>query len=208
MMRTMMLAMGLLFCAFSQNASADESCISKIFTHQVTSQNFELVNLAIAASMNEDDYNRAKTTFSGQAVIYGIPVGASYEDFKNNIRNIRQSISVSDFETHMSSYVTSGIDDDGLQAYLGCVASQKGLAVLSGPNSSASSSIWLIFTPFPDSNTLAGHVVSTDNLRPDSERNLKTEVAKIKFGTVSRLTRTRELRLYPRLNSRFSQPSM
>ena len=60
---------------------------SKALIPAITSVNHdEVTNLSLAWNMSESAYDQAKQQFGASAVIYGIPISGSYDDFRQSIR--------------------------------------------------------------------------------------------------------------------------
>ena len=58
----------------------------------------QYVDWRLAEKVDEGTYNQIKTEAGANAVIYGVPVGASYGDFQENIKSLKRE--------HQESYTS------------------------------------------------------------------------------------------------------
>jgi hypothetical protein len=59
-----------------------EDCSKALVMDTVDRYTLNLENLAIASRLSRDSYQEAKSRAGLSAVIYGIPIGASFEDYQ------------------------------------------------------------------------------------------------------------------------------
>ena len=81
-------AIGILFAS---SLLAQQVCDSALIKSTYNSFASDQTDWRLATLVSEKDYNEIKQEAGGNAVIYGIPVGASYSDFQKNIHDKLQT---------------------------------------------------------------------------------------------------------------------
>lgn len=145
----------------------------------------ETINLSIAWNLSERDYNEAKQKFGANAVIYGVPVGASYADFRKNIKTKAEEFRLQNFEQRSLAYATSALNDADVKVYRACVASQGGLALVDNQNGQDHYIVSLEYIAFPDQNDPLGRLATASNLTRESVADLKRDIDGRKFRRVT-----------------------
>jgi hypothetical protein len=162
-----------------------QDCTKALVKATVVSNTLDITNLSIAWSLSEDAYNEAKTNAGASAVIYGVPMGANYGEFRRNIQTRAESLNIQKFQLRANAYATSGIDQNSLDAYKSCLLSNGGLAVVAGAMGTNSYVIWIVYyPPINGRPNLTGRVSSTQNLSSSSAQLLRSEVKRTSFGLV------------------------
>jgi hypothetical protein len=89
-------------CAFAQ-----QDC-SKALIPSTTAVEFDEVrNLSLAWQLSQDSYDKATHDFGANEIIYGVPVGANYSDFRTNIQRRSEALHLQDFDQRSFAYATS-----------------------------------------------------------------------------------------------------
>jgi hypothetical protein len=151
-----------------------------------TLQANDIQNVAIAWSLSESAYKEAKHNAQGNAIIYGVPVGASYEEYHENARSRAEQLNITNFISRSHAYATSGFDEAGLQAYRACLAAEQGLGLVTEEIGNDSYKIWITFDPPPDHKDQNGKLVRQRNLAKESEAILSSELSNTTFRRVDR----------------------
>jgi hypothetical protein len=98
-------------------------------TYMLTNDQFS--DYRLAQQVDQSTYDEIQKSAGVNAVIYGVPVGASYSDFQKNISNMRSSTDVSLTQNDFTNIAWTGLTDANNQAYSACVnalvASSRGL---------------------------------------------------------------------------------
>jgi hypothetical protein len=82
----------------------------------------------IATLITENEWDTASKAGGANAVIYGIPVGASYSDFQNRVREKVNSYNESLTQSQLINIAWTGLDPSSEEGYITCIlASQQGL---------------------------------------------------------------------------------
>ena len=132
-------------------ARADEACsdalvISTYDRFDKTSNDFRL-----ASYVAESAYNEVKKSAGASAVIYGVPVRGSYDDFRKNVKQMTNKLDVSLSQSQASNVMWSGLDANGTNAYVECIRAKKfaqgglHLAVRSATKSEVT--VWAMWRP-------------------------------------------------------------
>jgi hypothetical protein len=184
------------FLGSSEDAQAQD-CSSVLVLDTMNKTDLSIQNLAIAYSVSEGQWEQLQHNLGLDAVIYGIPIGASYADFQNNVRTMSQAYSVTDFKEYSESYASSQLDPSSVEAYKYCLASQFGLAIFVadiGTTADSSYGIWIVNTPFPNGQpNVPGSIQTMDNFRKDSAALLHNAIDKQNFA----LGANEQLLVYP-----------
>lgn len=85
----------------------------------------------MARHVDEGTYSQVKNEAGGSAVIYGIPMGANYSEFEENIRNYSNSENESLTQEQFRNVAWTGLGDSAADAYKTCIKSQsRGIAIV------------------------------------------------------------------------------
>jgi hypothetical protein len=186
------------FFNLGERAQAQQDCSNVLVMATINKTVLSVRNLAIAWSMTQGQWEQSQHSLGADAVIYGIPIGASYADFQNNVRTMAQAYSITDFEQYSESYASSQSDQNSVEAYKYCLASRFGLAIFVsdiGTTKDASYGIWIVNTPFPNGQpNVKGQIQTIVNFREDSDRMLHDIIEKQDFS----LGLNQQLLVYPK----------
>ncbi len=127
MLRTCLVLI-LVLCSrvFAQGQDCSKALIQD--TYQTTSTNHQLFSLAL--SVDSRSYEEIKQKAGANAIIYGIPMGGNYDEFRKNVKDTSEH-----FEEHLdldqaTNVAWTGLSRFGAGAYRDClVASQTGLSL-------------------------------------------------------------------------------
>jgi hypothetical protein len=104
----------------SSFASASD-CDPALVKDTYSSMSAEHVDYRLATFVSEDDYNQAKHDASGSGVIYGVPMGATWSDFQENIHKFTQSMSTSLTHDQARNVIWTGLSKTSAKAYIACI---------------------------------------------------------------------------------------
>jgi hypothetical protein len=182
---TIYVTMGLMFLSFEQSAHAQQDCSKTLVMATINKTILSVQNLSIAYSVSNDEWQSLQNQYGLGATIYGIPIGASYDEFQNNVKTLATAYSMTDFQEYSEAYASSQLDPNSLEAYKFCLASQYGglamfvlaindpvAAQTHGANPSYTLSI--VNTPYPNQMpNVAGSVKTKQNLEQAYANRLK-----------------------------------
>jgi hypothetical protein len=163
--------------AFSQ-----EDCSRALIVAQTRFSSDEIKQLSSAYNLSEYEYNKHKQDYGINVVIYGIPIGANYNDFKESIRRKAESLRIDNFERRSIAYATSGLDANSLRAYQSCLVTRGGLSVVVKELASSFYVLSVIHRPLADVPNLRGRA-ATRNINADDEQRLIADLSQKTFGT-------------------------
>lgn len=159
-----------------------QDCSQALITATVNQRYDEVTNLAIAWQMSEQDYNEHKQNVGVTVPIKGVPVSASYGEFRRNISQKAQSYNLTDFEKRAYSYATSGLNGTSLEAYKTCILHQGGLHVFAGNRGKNSVGLWIEYLASADQTEgLRGTLLGSENVLASSRRDLERVIADTTF---------------------------
>ena len=163
-------------------ASAVAEDCSKVLINDVSaSDTFSLENLAIASTLTNESYQKATSKGGLNGTIYGIPIGANYEDFQNNVNITKSTLNINKFQLHINSYITSRLSENGLEAYKLCKLGDWGLVLAVGDLTRESANLWVTWKPFPDiQKGISGIVAQPRNIDDQSLQALTQAVSAAK----------------------------
>lgn len=72
-------------CIEAEGANAQEDCSRALVPTVTKRTSDDLVNLSMASLISSEAYDDVKKQYGASAVIYGVPAGATYDDYKTNI---------------------------------------------------------------------------------------------------------------------------
>jgi hypothetical protein len=82
----------------------------------------------MARFVTRQEYEELKKNVSADGVIYGVPVGANYDEYRARALKISESVSVSLSEHQVRNILWTGLDPNSLKAYESClIANNYGL---------------------------------------------------------------------------------
>jgi hypothetical protein len=95
--------------------------------HDVTS----IVDVALAQSVTEKQYNEMKQAGGVNAIIYGIPAGANWNDYQQHVQAYQNVLNFHRYEKYTDRYLETRFTDKSAEMYLACLASANdGLGVM------------------------------------------------------------------------------
>lgn len=158
-------------------------CSAALIPTTTTMAGSELQQLSLAWQLTENAYNEAKKDASGNATIYGVPVGANYGEFKKNVRRRSEELRIERFEHRSFAYATTGLSKESLEAYRSCLASQGGTALVVEQVGDTAYLLWLTHDPgFDPKSTLRGEVSAKINIESGDATALNERLKKHNFA--------------------------
>jgi hypothetical protein len=105
-------------------AGAKENCDSALVVATYSDQSSYSSDWRLATFVSREAYNELKKGMSGNAVIYGVPVGASYDEYKRNIEKLTQSHKESLTINQARQILWRGLDAGAVNAYSKCLQTE------------------------------------------------------------------------------------
>lgn len=168
----------------SQSTSVFAEDCSKALIPETTTISYDQVtSYSLAYSLSESAWQEAQQRFGASAIVYGIPLGASYSSYHTNAEQKAQSLNIQDFQHLAYAYATSGINYESLKAYKDCLLRNGGLQLVAGKPVGASYTVWIIY--FPSENArrhLTGQITAHKNLVQGDYESLQSQVKQLDFG--------------------------
>jgi hypothetical protein len=165
---------------------AFQDCNDALVRNTVNQSTFSLSDLSIALNMSEGTWQQEQQALGVNAIIYGVPIGGSYNDFEKTVHTLAETLNIRDFAQYANSYASSRLDDNALQAYRDCLAHEHGLAVVAGRMGNTANGSYTIWVTYAASTNpqkgLKGHVGNVRNLDPQTKTNITDEIAKDNFA--------------------------
>jgi hypothetical protein len=78
----------------------------------------------LADLVTQETYNEVKNSAGASAVIYGLPVGANYTDYKNRIDKLKKEYTEQLSYTQQLNVAWSGLDPKSENLYRDCLSAQ------------------------------------------------------------------------------------
>jgi hypothetical protein len=128
---------------FSSKASADGLCTDALVKSTLSIGSSVRTDWRLAVLVSEGEWNDASQKGGASAVIYGVPVGANYQDFKSRVSQMSQSYNQSLSTEQLYNLAWTGLDPIAADAYKACLDSQQ-LGLLVAVRSATASAISLL----------------------------------------------------------------
>lgn len=103
---------------------AEVNCSDALVLDTYTSSSGEHINWAMASLVTEGQWRTISHDGSLNIVIYGVPVGATYKDYENNVKQMYHSESASFSKSDFENIAWTFLDPSGAKEYSSCVESQ------------------------------------------------------------------------------------
>ena len=171
-------AIGFALVAALVPASAMAECQPGDFFDKNDYKEDTRVELSLAWNLSESEFNKRKTSAGVTVPIYGVPVTASYSDYKESIKRKAEALKLDRFEQRALSHATSSLTANGLEAYKTCLNSERGdfRLLLRKGQSQESYDLNIIYSPALIAGNAKWRVVFTNNLEGESDTVLKNEL--------------------------------
>src|SRR5579864_8162883 len=114
---SILLALGMLL---GHTLQAQQVCDAALIKSTYNSFTSDQTDWRLATLVSEKDYNEIKQDAGGNALIYGIPVGANYSDFQRNIHDKLQTHTESLSRNQIRNILWTGLDPNSPGAYHDC----------------------------------------------------------------------------------------
>src|SRR5262249_41818821 len=129
---------GVLLLGFSESASAALNlpvsrtiivdCDKALVKATYNKIDQQYVDWRLAEKVDEGIYNQIKTEAGVNVVIYGVPVGANYGDFQENIKSMKRENQESYTSQTYRNILWTGLDPASVSAYQECLKTAAALA--------------------------------------------------------------------------------
>jgi hypothetical protein len=174
--------MQLITLGMCNNVLAAEDCSKALVLTSTTYLLDETTLLSVAWNLSEEQYNEAKSKAGLNVVIYDVPVGASYSDFRQNILKKAQSYKLEDFEKRSIAYATRSLDANGLAAYKACLVGNHVPTLVVEEIGTNNYRLYFVYDPAPGAGSFKWNLGIVDNLANASARDLKSLIASLPAG--------------------------
>jgi hypothetical protein len=111
-------------CVFSKEALSQGVCDGALVKSTYSSFSSDQIDWRIATLVSEKDYNEIKQEAGGTAVIYGVPVGANYAEYQQNVHDKLQTYNESLTRNQVRNILWTGLDPSSPGAYGECLRTQ------------------------------------------------------------------------------------
>lgn len=103
------------------NLCRAQNCADALVASTYTFQSSDRRDFRLASFVSEKQYEDAKHDGGADAVIYGVPVGASYSDFQSRSRELTNKLDVQISRDQAINAMWTGVDQAGFDAYGDCI---------------------------------------------------------------------------------------
>lgn len=107
----------------SSYADGVRDCDAALIKGTYESTSTLIVDWRLAKHVDESSYNAVKHDAAANAVIYGVPMGASYGDFQENVKKASSGSEESLRVEQFRNIAWTGLDENASKAYSECVRS-------------------------------------------------------------------------------------
>lgn len=128
---------------FSSNAWADGLCTDALVRSTLSIGSSVRTDWRLATLVSEGEWNEASQKEGASAIIYGVPVGASYQDFKKRVSQLTQTYNESLSTEQLYNLAWTGLDPNAVDAYKSCLDNLQ-LGLLVAVKSATASTISLL----------------------------------------------------------------
>jgi hypothetical protein len=167
---------------FAQQANCSDALKQPDVTKRAT---IAMSDIVLARSVSENTYKQEKQNASGDAVIYGIPMGASWSDYQENIRAFSESLKFEEHDKYLSFFESSRLSGDALAAYRFCLT-RKDTVALVGEAGTDGYSVWFTYTPStsPPPASLQGEVIKSQstNWTQETLDSVAKQISEVAFA--------------------------
>lgn len=169
-------------CISAIPALAEQDCSKALVVATMYDQTLSVKNLALAYTLSEQSYEEAKARAGVNAVIYGIPVSASYDQYHQAAQSKATELHLSNFEQWAETYVTTGLNAASRDAYIACVqANSSGFAFYTKSISKQYFIVRVEYAAGPDARPLRGKLANTANIKQSDASSLNEIVTNTVF---------------------------
>lgn len=120
-----LVAIALMCCAGSAAAQQEDTCADALVMSTYSKIDMSNTDYRLAWQVSEKAYDQVKKDAGVNAIIYGVPVGASYGDFQKSIREKSSNYSSSFSQFQASNVQWTGLDPNSANAYSECIRSKR-----------------------------------------------------------------------------------
>jgi hypothetical protein len=191
-MRTFATAIVLVLTMMTSSVAQPMDCTKALIPATTNITYDQITNFSLAYTLTESAYNQAKQQFGANAVVYGIPLGASYGSYHSNAEQRAKSLHIQNFQQLAYSYATSGINSEGLEAYKACLLQFGGLQLVAGKPGSNHYAIWLMWVPPLNARAGLTGQASARNVTQADFQSYSNQVKQVNFGQRVELNLTLE----------------
>ncbi len=128
------LAVGLILCLpFLASAQNVSDCNAALVMSTYNRLDTSHTDWRVASLVTEKEWDEINNQFHGNATIYGIPMGASYQDYHNRVTDKLNSYNESLTQDELVNVAWTGLDPNGTNGYVKCletVESKQGLKMI------------------------------------------------------------------------------
>jgi len=107
-----------------QTALAQGVCDAALVKSTYSSFSSDHLDWRLASLVTDKEYEEIKHDAGGNAVIYGVPVGASYDDFSKRVKDKQSSYNESLTHSQALNILWTGLDPNAPSSYLECLRAQ------------------------------------------------------------------------------------
>ncbi|WP_316171259.1 hypothetical protein [Bradyrhizobium sp. SZCCHNRI1058] len=171
-------------CLSSTTALCQQQDCSKALIEYHRSGSSSLVStLSAAYSMSEGEWSKRQQGGNANVVVYGVPLGASYQDFKERVSQRAEQFHIDRFDARAQSYAESDLSNNGLEAYKACLRGNRGFELFAGDTSANTYTIHLLNQPAGGLDArIIGSLETPVNLSDQSADYLRRKIAGLHYA--------------------------
>jgi hypothetical protein len=143
-----------LFVCHAATAQSNENCSDALVRATYNRIASSSSDWRIARHVSEKDYDEIKKSAGLSAVIYGVPIDASYDDFQKRIREKTDRYNESLTQSQLTNILWTGLDPNSGSLYTECIKSrifsQRGLRLAVRSATASEVAIWISWSPRGD----------------------------------------------------------
>lgn len=112
---------GAVFMALISTSSLAQPCVDALVRSTYTGSRQVSSDWRLARLVSENEYKEVKRRSGINVVIYGVPVGANYDEFKRNTQSRYDSTNESRSDSELINIAWTGLDPNSATAYKACL---------------------------------------------------------------------------------------
>src|SRR6185295_3718895 len=121
----------LVCCAGHATAGSLSECNAALIVSTYNKIDASKSDWRMATFVDKDSYSKIKDSAGASAVIYGVPVGANYDQFRENIDRYKTSTTESLSQEQFHNISWTGLGSEAADAYKECIRQKsRGLYIL------------------------------------------------------------------------------
>lgn len=125
---TLLLVAASFACPASGHARDLSVCNATLIHSTYQSSDRRFLDWRLATAVSRDTFDTLKRGASGNATIYGVPMGANYDEFRENINRFKETRDESLTSEQVQNILWTGLSSNSLAAYEACLQAELRMA--------------------------------------------------------------------------------